>query len=371
MAKFKVGDRVKFLSSTGKGIIRSFASTNVANVEDESGFEIPTLVSELLLDACEDKAGAYFCSKDEKEEVITQDAQEETAQAQNDYSDERISKLFLNRLRHQTSQGVYLCFVPHEQKWLVYGDIDVYLVNYTNNRIIYSILLSDSEKGFVSKDFGTLESEEKVLLDTIEREETELWKRGCVQLMFHNDEAQSVLQPVSCEMKVRTNRFFTEGSFTENAFFSDKAIVYPVCSMVSVGIAMQGANDKLQDKEQVSEVQTVESREPSDAKSLLSRHLTDRNCAEVDLHIERLVEDCTSLSNDEMLRVQLSYAIKCLDEAIVKGLGKLIFIHGVGQGILKKALCKELDAYSNVHYFDAPMSKYGVGATEVYIGKAK
>lgn len=371
MAKFKVGDRVKFLSSTGKGIIRSFTSTNVANVEDESGFEIPTLVSELLLDSCEDKAGAYFCSKEETEEVIAQEPQKETAQSQSDCSCGRISKLFLNRLRHQTSQGVYLCFVPHEQKWLVYGDIDVYLVNYTNNRIIYSILLSDSEKGFISKDFGTLEGEEKVLLDTIEREETELWKRGCVQLMFHNDEARNVLQPVSCKMKVRTNRFFTEGSFTENAFFSDKAIVYPVCSMVSVGVVMQGTDDKPQDKVQVSEIQRTESHEPSNAKSILSRHLIDKNAAEVDLHIERLVEDCASLSADEMLRVQTSYAVKCLDEAIVKGLGKLVFIHGVGQGVLKKALCKELDAYGNVHYFDAPMSKYGVGATEVYIGKSK
>ena len=27
---------------------------------------------------------------------------------------------------------------------------------------------------------------------------------------------------------------------------------------------------------------------------------------------------------------------------------------------------KELKEYDNVHFFDAPMSKYGVGATEVY-----
>ena len=47
MGKFKIGDKVKFLSSQGGGIIRSFAATNVANVEDESGFEIPTLVSDL------------------------------------------------------------------------------------------------------------------------------------------------------------------------------------------------------------------------------------------------------------------------------------------------------------------------------------
>ena len=50
MGKFKVGDKVRFLSSSGCGIIRSFAATNVANVEDESGFEIPTMLSDLIPD---------------------------------------------------------------------------------------------------------------------------------------------------------------------------------------------------------------------------------------------------------------------------------------------------------------------------------
>jgi dsDNA-specific endonuclease/ATPase MutS2 len=60
---------------------------------------------------------------------------------------------------------------------------------------------------------------------------------------------------------------------------------------------------------------------------------------------------------------------KCLNEAIIQGLSKIIFIHGVEQGILKSELIKELNKYQNIHYFDASMAKYGVGATEVYIGQ--
>ena len=45
MAKFKIGDRVKLLSSEGGGIIKGFSATNVANVAVD-GFEIPTLVSD-------------------------------------------------------------------------------------------------------------------------------------------------------------------------------------------------------------------------------------------------------------------------------------------------------------------------------------
>ena len=36
-----------------------------------------------------------------------------------------------------------------------------------------------------------------------------------MQLLFHDDKMQNVLLPINCELKVRTNRFFTEGSFIE------------------------------------------------------------------------------------------------------------------------------------------------------------
>ncbi len=371
MAKFKIGDRVKFLSSEGGGVIRSFASTNVANVEDESGFEIPTLVSELILDYCEDKAGAFFCSKDPAAQYERQNEQEETISPTSYPSDERISKLFLNRRRNQTSEGLYLCFVPQEQKWLVYGDVDIYLVNYTTHRVIYSIYLSEEERGFVLEDYGTLEKEEKILLNTVTREQLEAWKKSCAQLIFADDETQNVLLPVNCEIKVRTNRFYTEGSFTENAFFSDKAIIYPLCTMISVGTFLQAAPAKNTEPNEKTEPQIIAQTNSSCANTFLSKHMTGKTTAEVDLHIEELVEDAATLSPEQMLKTQLSYATKCLNEAILQGVNKIVFIHGVGQGVLKKELCKELDKYKGTHYFDAPMSRYGVGATEVYISTNK
>ena len=94
MAKFKIGDRVKFLSSEGGGIIKGFSATNVANVEVD-GFEIPTIVSDLVLDHCEDEAGKFFCTKQEEESQKAEQNQEPTPT----YSqDERISPLYLNSL---------------------------------------------------------------------------------------------------------------------------------------------------------------------------------------------------------------------------------------------------------------------------------
>ena len=103
--------------------------------------------------------------------------------------------------------------------------------------------------------------------------------------------------------------------------------------------------------------------------TFLDKHMLNSSTAEIDLHIGELVEDYYLLENDQMLKIQIEYARKCLNEAIIQGLSKIIFIHGVGQGILKSELIKELNKYQNIHYFDASMAKYGVGATEVYIGQ--
>ena len=45
----KIGDRVRFLDAEGGGIVRSFDNKGLVMVEDEDGFEIPTLVSQCVV----------------------------------------------------------------------------------------------------------------------------------------------------------------------------------------------------------------------------------------------------------------------------------------------------------------------------------
>lgn len=88
---------------------------------------------------------------------------------------------------------------------------------------------------------------------------------------------------------------------------------------------------------------------------------------EVDLHINQLVRSSKSLSNHEMLNLQLDTARHKLEFAMRKRIQKIVFIHGVGEGVLKMELEYLLGRYSNVKYYDADYQKYGLGATEVYI----
>ncbi len=88
---------------------------------------------------------------------------------------------------------------------------------------------------------------------------------------------------------------------------------------------------------------------------------------EVDLHIQQLTNSTRGMSNYEMLNLQLETAKRQLEFAIKKGIQKVVFIHGVGEGVLKEELNYLFRRYENVKYYDAEYQKYGLGATEVYI----
>ena len=88
---------------------------------------------------------------------------------------------------------------------------------------------------------------------------------------------------------------------------------------------------------------------------------------EVDLHINQLVKSPKGMSNHEMLNLQMDTAKRQLEFAMSKHIQKVVFIHGVGDGVLKEELNFLFGRYDNLKYYDADYQKYGIGATEVYI----
>ncbi len=88
---------------------------------------------------------------------------------------------------------------------------------------------------------------------------------------------------------------------------------------------------------------------------------------EVDLHIHQLVKSTKGMSNFDMLTLQLDTAKRQLEFAINKRIQRIVFIHGVGEGVLKLELEYLFKRYDTLKYYDANYQKYGLGATEVYI----
>jgi dsDNA-specific endonuclease/ATPase MutS2 len=97
------------------------------------------------------------------------------------------------------------------------------------------------------------------------------------------------------------------------------------------------------------------------------RSRKDEFVLEVDLHIEKLVPSKRGMSNYDILTLQMDTAKRQLDFAVKNRMPKMVFIHGIGEGVLKAELDFLLGRYDNISFQDANYQKYGLGATEVYI----
>lgn len=87
---------------------------------------------------------------------------------------------------------------------------------------------------------------------------------------------------------------------------------------------------------------------------------------EVDLHSHKLGKATKHLGAFEILTLQLETAQRQLEFAIAKRIQKVVFIHGVGKGVLKTELYYLFKKYDILQFYDADYQKYGLGATEVY-----
>lgn len=87
----------------------------------------------------------------------------------------------------------------------------------------------------------------------------------------------------------------------------------------------------------------------------------------VDLHIEKLIDNWKSLSNFEILTIQLREFEKYYHLAVVHQQPNLIIIHGVGTGKLRNEIHeilktkKEVRTFANQYHND-----FGFGATEIF-----
>ena len=89
---------------------------------------------------------------------------------------------------------------------------------------------------------------------------------------------------------------------------------------------------------------------------------------EVDLHIHELLDNTAGMSNGEMLEYQLGVFRRTMEENRRRVGQKIVFIHGKGEGVLRRAIETELKTkYKSCTFQDASFREYGFGATMVTI----
>ena len=352
--KYKVGDKVKFLNEVGGGVIKKILSPTMVEIAMEDGFDIPMPTNEILPAQTDDIKASVF-NRDFNVETVSEkeDKEEETFS--------RESKLQQLSSLQNKQKGIYLAYIPHDQVWLLKDDIDIYLINYTAYEILYSFVLSPQDGEYNNIDYGNVAPYSKVLIQTITRDEIEQWLHGYVQVLFMKENDTAVCMPMHQEFKVKILRFMKKESFSACNFLEEKSV------LIHLGEPMR---DMLQNTWKKDDTLLMAGMQPSVKKELspVDTYQTAQKEAEVDLHIESLVEDHSQYSVSQILEIQKQKIVEIMENAILNHYKKVIFIHGVGNGTLKQELIKILQQYKNIHYFNASMQKYGCGATEVLIG---
>ncbi len=357
--RFKVGDKVKFLNETGGGLVTSIVDNKLVKVETDEGFEMPVLGKDLIPDYREQEAedihlGVYELQKDSAPKVEkVSETEEDSVSNINPWG------------QTKEKEGFYLMFEPHEQQWILTGDMDILLVNHTPFDILYSLFLERNEK-LEGVDYGLVPSESKIVLATITRDEIDQWLRGIIQIIIHETNPDKVFFPVHSVIDIRANRFFSEGSYQANTLTNEKAIISVIALRSTFRETVKNA------------IQQKFDREPQKTKASVKREIpfidkfrTDVGEAIVDLHIGEIVDNIAGLESRDMFQLQMNHFRKALESAIAEGYRKITFIHGVGNSTLKNFIINELKEYEHLESSMASIIKFGVGALDVSIDSNK
>ncbi|TBN06801.1 DNA mismatch repair protein MutS [Hyunsoonleella flava] len=149
----------------------------------------------------------------------------------------------------------------------------------------------------------------------------------------------------------------TEDGFLLSFAESELVLIHSADAMIENTLNTSNINDIIAEKEAVKRKSSKRIKPKERSQPAM----------EVDLHIHHLVKSSRGMTNFEMLDLQLQTAKRQLEFAIGKRIQRIVFIHGVGEGVLKQELETLFRRYDNIKYYDANFQKYGFGATEVYI----
>jgi len=351
--KFNIGDKVKFLNEEGGGFVTKIISPAMVEVSIEDGFNIPYSTKDLLKVDKEDKASKFFDEDFGDEPEINQEEA---------FSNQVSSDLF-KRQSLDLKKGVYLAFVPQDQKWLMTGLIDIYVINYTDYDTLFSVFLYQGDS-IVNKDFDLIEPQNKFQVDTIDREDINDWLKGQVQVLFIKNRLSKIISPLNKKFQIKGAKFYQESNYKHIDLLDANALVVEMVMMDYQEMISKG--DPIieeEEKEVIIDTKTIIKKK----KSLIEQHKTGTLEAEVDLHISALSDDYGHLKPHEILNEQMDYFNRSIEDAMLHQYKKVVFIHGIGNGSLKKKLKDELKDYEEIEVRDASFQHYGYGAIEVHI----
>ena len=377
----KKGDQVRFLHEVGGGRVSGFQGKNVVLVEDEDGFEIPMLISDVVVIGNEDysstnvvnaKAQMQRQAADGRSiKAMMKEGQDEVpAEADRDEVD--YTKVTFRAPVEERKGGnqlsAYLAFVPIDIKEVTHTRFESYFVNDSNYFVQYSYLVAEGNS-WTLRAHGEVEPNTKEFIEEFGREDLNKMERVCVQMLAYKRDKPFVLKPtIDVQLRIDGVKFYKLHMFEENDFFEQKALLYTLVEQDRVArplvIDAQQLKSEMYRHEEPVDKTRVQKPQPMP----IVKRRGDEDVVVVDLHIEALLDTTAGMSKGDMLNYQVDVFRKTLAKYRDKKGQRIVFIHGKGDGVLRRALVSDLSyRYKSYSYQDASFQEYGYGATQVTI----
>lgn len=321
---FKIGDRVSFLNEKGGGVVVSIKDKNTVVVSEDDGFSTPYATKQLV-----------------KVNIAVRSV---------------VGDVQLPASSSETKQ-ITLLFVPKDNTNLLNSDLDLQLVNNSGINFYFELYYFEGQKTlqFASGQLGEGMTQ---IVKTIKRDEIEIYTKLRFQCLFNSTRKMDPMHPLVQLVQIKPSRFYKDSSYLFSSLINN--------------LALSNALASAEDIERLRQ-QSLVSIEPSIDKelSLIGKVSKPNNYlrkeVEVDLHIAEILEDQMGLSAMQLLQIQLNLFKKELEKAIQNNYASVTFIHGIGKGVLKASILKELEDCKGIKFYPASFQRYGNGATKVEI----
>lgn len=360
----KIGDKVRFLSETGGGIIKGFQGKDIVLVEDSDGFDIPVTTREVVVIDTDD----YNMSKPEakyNQPLMTKKKSEAKTSSNIEKKDEEeieISEQVVE-LSGGDRLNVSLAFVPDDIRMINSTSFDAYIINDSNYFLSY-IYLSGENNSWRLRSQGVVAPNMKMWVESFMQSSLGEMEHVCLQLLtFKKNKPFELHATTDVQPRIDCTKFYKVHCFVESDFFDKPALIYPI---VKDNVPVRPLNIEVKELEKEMMCKKhVDEQHPS----RIIKKTSKTDFPVIDLHVDSLLDTTAGMSHADILKYQINIFHQEMEKIKLCHGQKIVFIHGKGDGVLRKAVLDELRRSYNHQctWQDASFQEYGFGATEIRI----
>lgn len=388
----KIGDKVRFLSESGGGVIAGFQGKNIVLVEDEDGFQIPTPINDVIQVIDDDYSTGKVVRSTLPKPTSVKNALTSSApdDEEEPIDDDPSTKEISFRAPAEERKGgnllsCYLAFVPMDMKDMTHTRFESYLVNDSNYYVRFTYLSAEGNS-WKLKSSMEVEPNTKEFIEEFGKEDLNDLGHVAIQLLSYKRDKSFMLKPtIDVQFRIDTVKFYKLHTFQENDFFELPALLYTIVENDKVTrplvVDSKQLKEEMYQKEPKDHIEVTKANEKGNdtyvrrynarkqtGNPFQLKHRGDEDIVVVDLHAHELLDTTTGMSAIDILNFQLQKFRDTLQQYKDKKGQRIVFIHGKGEGVLRRALINDLNyRYKKYQYQDASFQEYGYGATQVTI----